>query len=457
MKKILFVFVAHTCVLITWAQGSLQVGAGAFIKSSGGAYLVLDNTNIVNNGSLQQAAGNGFVKLTGGATVGLSGSSNTIIDALVLAKSDGTTYNLNSDLFIVSGVNFSGGNLNLNNSVLNLGSTGSLLNESGGTRAYTSGSGYIQASGILNNPSSVNLGNLGAIITSTANLGSTIVRRGHAIQAGVSGSNNSISRYFDIVPANNQNLKAVLRFSYFDEELNSIPEPSLHQYKSNNNINWDFVGADLRNTTTNYVEKKAINKFDRFTLATATSPLISCPANITTNPNLNGCKASVSFAATATGTPAPTITYRIGNSVITSPYIFSKGTTTVTVTATNGVLPDASCQFSVTVVCGPATTLATGELSMPDKLQSESLTLQDLAVVAYPNPSTNYFSLMVQASSKEKIIMQVVDMYGRVIEARNVNANTLIRFGDRYRPGTYFVRIMQGKERKQVKLIKLVN
>ena len=105
MKKILFVFVAHTCVLITRAQGSLQVVAGAFIKSSGGAYLVLDNTNIVNNGSLQQAAGNGFVKLTGGATVGLSGSSNTIIDALVLAKSDGTTYNLNSDLFIVCGHN----------------------------------------------------------------------------------------------------------------------------------------------------------------------------------------------------------------------------------------------------------------------------------------------------------------------------------------------------------------
>jgi hypothetical protein len=38
----------------------------------------------------------------------------------------------------------------------------------------------------------------------------------------------------------------------------------------------------------------------------------------------------------------------------------------------------------------------------------------------------------------EKIIMQVVDMYGRIIETRNVNANSPIRFGDRYNPGTYF-------------------
>jgi hypothetical protein len=51
--------------------------------------------------------------------------------------------------------------------------------------------------------------------------------------------------------------------------------------------------------------------------------------------------------------------------------------------------------------------------------------------------------------------MQVVDMYGRIIETRNVNANSPIRVGDRYNPGTYFVRIMQGREYKEIKLIKL--
>ena len=79
-----------------------------------------------------------------------------------------------------------------------------------------------------------------------------------------------------------------------------------------------------------------------------------------------------------------------------------------------------------------------------------------LDVIAYPNPSATNFSIIIKANSdKEKITMQVVDMYGRIIETRNVNANSPIRFGDRYNSGTYFVRIMQGKEHKEIKLIKL--
>lgn len=77
-------------------------------------------------------------------------------------------------------------------------------------------------------------------------------------------------------------------------------------------------------------------------------------------------------------------------------------------------------------------------------------------VMAYPNPSQNNFNITVKTNSvNEKILMQVVDMYGRVIETRNVNANSGIRFGDRYNPGTYFVRIIQGKEHKEIKLVKL--
>ena len=451
MKKIFFVFLAHACACMLFAQGSMQIGAGAYVKSSGGAYIVLDNVGINNNGSFQQTAGNGFIKLTGTTNVSLSGSSNTTIDALLMAKSSGTTFTLNSNLSIVSNVNFSSGLLNLNNSVLNLGTTGIFINESESSRALTTGTGYIEASGILNGPSSIDLGHLGAVITSTANMGSTIVRRGHAIQTGISGSNNSIKRYYDIIPVNNMNLKAVLRFYYFDPELNAIPEASLHQWKSKDNINWDFVGADARDVTANYVEKKSINKFDRWTLATAIAPTITCPGNITTNANQSGCKALVSFAATATGIPAPTVTYRIGTTIITSPNVFPKGTTTVTATASNGISPDAVCTFTVTVVCGQGPTITKATV-----LQQESQAISNgFSVNAYPNPSPNNFSVTVQADLKEKIIMQVVDMYGRIIETRNVNANSLIRFGDRYNPGTYFVRIMQGKEHKEIKLVKL--
>src|SRR5678815_3796360 len=227
------------------------------------------------------------------------------------------------------------------------------------------------------------------------------------------------------------NLKAVLQFYYFDAELNAIPEASLYQWKSKDNINWDFVGADARDIAANYVEKTSINKFDRWTLATATAPTITCPSNITTNANQSGCKALVSFAATVTGIPAPTITYRIGTKIITSPNVFPKGTTTVTATASNGISPDAVCTFTVTVECGQGSSITT---TVPQ--QESPAILTGFNVFAYPNSSANNFSLTVQADTKERMMMQVVDMYGRVIETRNVTANSIVKFGDRYRPGT---------------------
>jgi hypothetical protein len=79
----------------------------------------------------------------------------------------------------------------------------------------------------------------------------------------------------------------------------------------------------------------------------------------------------------------------------------------------------------------------------------------ELGVIAFPNPSTNNFTINVSAKTNERITMQVVDMYGRIIETKNVTVNSMIRFGDRYTAGTYFVRIMQGKQHKEIKLIKL--
>ena len=82
-------------------------------------------------------------------------------------------------------------------------------------------------------------------------------------------------------------------------------------------------------------------------------------------------------------------------------------------------------------------------------------TINDFNVIAFPNPSTSNFTINVKGNAKEKINMQVTDMYGRIIETRNVTTNSILQFGDRYRPGTYFIRIIQGKEHKEIKLIKL--
>ncbi|HEV7346676.1 Ig-like domain-containing protein, partial [Telluribacter sp.] len=85
------------------------------------------------------------------------------------------------------------------------------------------------------------------------------------------------------------------------------------------------------------------------------TPIISAPVitaaqnNIITDPDNGVCTATESFAVTVVGCPSPTITYKIGNDVITSPHTFPSGTTTVSVTVSNGNAPDATSSFTVTV------------------------------------------------------------------------------------------------------------
>jgi Domain of unknown function (DUF4082)/Bacterial Ig-like domain/HYR domain/Bacterial Ig domain len=83
-------------------------------------------------------------------------------------------------------------------------------------------------------------------------------------------------------------------------------------------------------------------------LTVNTPPTITCPANIVVPAALNQCSASVTFAATATGSPTPAITYQTGSTTITSPYVFPVGTTTVNCTASNSC-SIAACTFTVTV------------------------------------------------------------------------------------------------------------
>jgi hypothetical protein len=125
--------------------------------------------------------------------------------------------------------------------------------------------------------------------------------------------------------------------------------------------------------------------------------------------------------------------------------------------ASDAALPtQAVGSNSTIVISGTNSSLTSANKTQNAETETKPVEVSNqLDVIAYPNPSTNSFSITVQAGGKEKITMQVTDMYGRVIETRNVTANSITRFGDRYRPGTYFVRIIQGKEHKEIKLVKL--
>lgn len=82
-------------------------------------------------------------------------------------------------------------------------------------------------------------------------------------------------------------------------------------------------------------------------------------------------------------------------------------------------------------------------------------TVEELGVVAYPNPSSSSFSVAIRSGNSAIITLQVSDINGRIVETKTVQANSTASFGDHYRPGTYFVRVIQGGQHKELKVIKL--
>ena len=94
-----------------------------------------------------------------------------------------------------------------------------------------------------------------------------------------------------------------------------------------------------------------------------------------------------------------------------------------------------------------------------DNLKDEININDKLEIIAYPNPTNKLFAVQVKTNNtKDNILMQVVDQQGRVLEKRNnVLAGSMIAVGTLYKPGVYYIRIMQGRERRELKLIKLLN
>ena len=140
-----------------------------------------------------------------------------------------------------------------------------MLSETAGN-TVTGTDGKIMITKDLNTPAGINIGGLGAWISSGANLGSTTIERYHSPRKG--SGNTGLSRYFNIVPANNSGLNATLRFYYDESELNGIPEANLTLFESfdGSDDSWTPFWGTV-NATDNYVERSGISEFSFWTLA----------------------------------------------------------------------------------------------------------------------------------------------------------------------------------------------
>jgi hypothetical protein len=365
MKRVFFALIALSNINAIFGQAYFKVTNGTNIRALNGGQIIFNGVNIINDGYIQSSVN---ARFTGSSNDTISGTGISNFNKLHLFKAPTTILTLKTNLNINSEVFFSGGLLNLDQYNMNI-SSGLLINESENSRAYTTGNGLIIAFGTLNAPSSVNLGNLGAVISSSKNLGATWIYRGHKVQQNIYGSNSSIQRYYDIQPANNISLKATLRLYYFNAELNGIMESTLIQWKKKNPTAWDYVGADSKNPTANYVERNNISKFTVWTLAPDTVVTVTRVLTSTSEKEISNAK------------------------------------------------------FTVNVM---------------------------------PNPTSYSFSVSVQSEyENEKIILRVIDVSGKLVDLKGeLMKGKVYIIGENYMPGVYFIEVIQGTNRKVIKLIK---
>ncbi|HET6769525.1 MAG TPA: hypothetical protein VFH08_19095, partial [Chitinophagaceae bacterium] len=243
----------------------LTITPGSQFAAVGNIQLTLQNTDLINNGNF--ATGNSRTSFTGNVSSFISGSQPTQFFVVTVSKTNNTSVVLQQSIAVTERVLFSSGFLDLNSFNTDLGTTGRLENEQEASRIIGENGGQVLFATMLNAPAGANPGNLGAIISSTQNLGDVIIQRGHEAQVNGVGLASSILRYYDILPANNTDLNATLRLNYFDEELNNINENSLVLFKTDDGINWSNQQFTSRDANTNFVEKTGIGSFSRWTLS----------------------------------------------------------------------------------------------------------------------------------------------------------------------------------------------
>ena len=80
----------------------------------------------------------------------------------------------------------------------------------------------------------------------------------------------------------------------------------------------------------------------------------------------------------------------------------------------------------------------------------------EIKVQVVPNPSQSQFKLILKLSNNAPVSLKVIDVLGRVIETRaNITETSNLIFGNNLTPGPYLAEIIQGANRKVIKLIKM--
>lgn len=430
------------------AQTGLHVSTGTNLVMSGSPSIVLTNSDLTNNGTILPANSN-LIFMGSLSGVQLGGSGTTTLHDLTIDDPVGPV-TLTSNISAGNNVTMNNGLLELNNFDLDLGTTGMLMNESETSRITGTTGGRVLRTETLNAPNGVNPGNLGAEITTTANLGTTQIARGHVQQTGLT-SGIGIQRYYDITPATGQNvaLNATLDFHYFDAELAGLTEADLAMSVKSTPAGWWFmIGDDGLNTVTNVLTKTGIDTFTRHTLTDELdNPLPLSLLSFTGQLVKNETQLSWSVAEERN-----ILTYDVERSA--DGRSFSK---LGTVTATGSSMYSYIDRQPFNGYTYYRLKVHEANKSSLTKVVKVRMSKEDVVSV-FPNPATDKVQIDFYSEAEKTVSMKLLDVAGKLVAEKVVDCkvgnNTVEWNLSALAQATYYLQ-MDGQKANQIKLIKL--
>jgi hypothetical protein len=85
----------------------------------------------------------------------------------------------------------------------------------------------------------------------------------------------------------------------------------------------------------------------------------------------------------------------------------------------------------------------------------DALSFQQFTVDVTPNPSRYFFNLTIKSDNNEPLIVRISNLNGVILETRNIIKPCTFQCGENLRPGFYIIDVIQGRERKQFKVVKM--
>ncbi|MGZ8550411.1 MAG: T9SS type A sorting domain-containing protein, partial [Chitinophagaceae bacterium] len=82
--------------------------------------------------------------------------------------------------------------------------------------------------------------------------------------------------------------------------------------------------------------------------------------------------------------------------------------------------------------------------------------INELYVNVMPNPSNTFFNLVIKGNNQSLVTVRVFDISGRLIEKQEkIASSSTLQLGYKWISGSYIVEVIQGDQRKFMKIIKV--